>query len=536
MAADGSIIIDTSIDNDGLEKDLKGLKSTVEKSTKTTKGLGDEFDKVSKKGKKAARDVKDEMAELEKAIGDVASTLGLSFGLDTLVNFGQAAVEAASDLQEVQNVVDTAFGDMSAQVEEFSQNSIKQFGMSELAAKQTAGRYMAMTTSMGITGQAATDMALEITALTGDMASFYNVSQDVASTALASIWTGETESLKQFGIVMTQTNLEAFALSQGINKTWNELTQAEQVQLRYNYVLAQTTLAQGDFAKTSDGWANQNRILDETVKALSASIGEDLMDTLSPFLGIINEIVGALLEFQESTGLLDDFFLTLTAGVAGLLALKAAEVIKRVATAVMSLSSATLMAKAQAGIAAIAIGALVVVIAQLAQAWGSMTDGERVVAILGAVAAAALTAAVAVGAFQSALTLGIAAAAIVAGIAAVYAAISSAEKRMQKYQNMEALGLDPNAAGRKIMTVPKLATGAVIPPNQEFMAILGDQRHGNNIEAPEGLIRQIVREESGGINGVLTVRPAPGFTRHLYYELEVEKSRAGTPLVEGARR
>lgn len=86
------------------------------------------------------------------------------------------------------------------------------------------------------------------------------------------------------------------------------------------------------------------------------------------------------------------------------------------------------------------------------------------------------------------------------------------------------------------MTVPKLATGAVIPPNQEFMAILGDQRHGNNIEAPEGLIRQIVREESGGINGVLTVRPAPGFTRHLYYELEVEKSRAGTPLVEGARR
>lgn len=534
MAADGSIIIDTSIDDSGLEKDLKSLKSTVEKSTKTTKGLGNEFDNVKKKGKKAAKDVKDEMADLQKAIGDVASTLGLSFGLDSLIDFGQAAIETASDLKEVQNVVDTSFGDMSHQVEEFSKNSIKQFGLSELAAKQTAGRYMAMTTSMGITGQAAADMALQVTGLTGDMASFYNVTQDVASTALASIWTGETESLKQFGIVMTQTNLEAFALSQGINKTWSELTQAEQVQLRYNYVMDQTALAQGDFAKTSDGWANQNRILDETVKALSASIGEDLMETLAPFLGIINEIVSALLDFQESTGLLDEFFLTLTGGIAGLLALKAADVIKNVATAVMSLSSATLLAHAQAGIAAMSIGALVVVIAKLAQAWGSMTDGERVIAVLGAVAAAALAAAVAVGAFQSALTLGIAATAIVAGIAAVYAAINSAEKRMQKYKNMDAT---PYAIpGTQRLGVPKLATGAVIPPNQEFLAVLGDQRNGTNLEAPEGLIRQIVREESGSIGGTLTVRPAPGLTRYLYYEMEHEKVRAGEPLVEGTRR
>lgn len=534
MAADGSIIIDTSLDNDGLEKDIKGLKVTIEKSTKTTKGLGDEFQDVGKKGKKAAKDVKSEFSDLEKTIGDVASTLGLSFGLDTLVNFGQAAVEAASDLQEVQNVVDTSFGAMSDRVEEFSQNAIKQFGMSELAAKQTAGRYMAMSTSMGLVEAQAADMSLQITGLTGDMASFYNVSQDVASTALASIWTGETESLKQFGIVMTQTNLEAYALSQGINKTWSEMTQAEQVQLRYNYVMAQTALVQGDFAKTSDGWANQNRILDESVKALSASVGEDLLESMTPLLGILNGIVSALMEFQESTGLLDDFFTTLIGAIATLTAMKAADVIGALITKFLAMDSAAKMAAASSGLAAVGFGALVTVLLQLAQAWPYMSDGEKVVAVLGAVAAAALTAAIAVGAFQSALTLGIAAAAIVAGIAAIYAAINSANKRMEKYEYMNSL---PSMAdGIQTASVPKLATGAVIPPNSEFMAILGDQKSGNNIEAPEGLLRQIVREEGGGMNGVLTVRPAPGFTRYLSYELEVEKTRAGEPLVEGVRR
>ena len=549
MAADGSIILDTSIDTSGITKGAKKIKPEVERATKSTKDLGNEFEQVGKKGKQSFKEIDDGLNNLKSALGDLASTIGLSFGLDSLIDFGKEAIGLASDIQEVQNVVDTSFGDMAGQVEEFAQTSIDSFGMSELTAKQTAGRFMSMSTALGLAQEQAADMALTVTGLTGDMASFYNVSQDVASTALASIWTGETESLKQFGIVMTQTNLEAYALSQGISKAWNEMTQAEQVQLRYNYVMEQTALAQGDFIKTQDSWANQQRILSESTDALAASIGQGLMESLTPLQGIIVDIVQSLLEFQESTGLLDDFFMILIGGVTGLIALKAASVIQTVAAAVMQMGSAAMLANLQGGLAAIAIGALVAVIAKLAGSWDSMTGGEKVVAMLAAVTTAALVAAVAVGAFQSALTLGIAAAAIVAGIAAIMATINSAQSRMEseakKFQNLQSFSYA--IAGTKPLTsqqiasrnVPRLATGAVIPANGEFLAVLGDQKNGRNLEAPESLIRQIVREESGGngsLNGVLTIRPAPGLTRYLSYELEVEQIRAGTPLVEGERR
>lgn len=550
MAADGSIILDTSIDTSGITKDAKKIKPAVDKATKSTKDLGSEFEQVGKKGKQSFKDIDDGLKNLQSALGDLASTIGLSFGLDSLIDFGKEAIGLASDIQEVQNVVDTSFGEMSGKVEEFAATSIESFGMSELTAKQTAGRFMSMSTALGLAQDQAADMALTVTGLTGDMASFYNVSQDVASTALASIWTGETESLKRFGIVMTQTNLEAYALSQGINKTWNEMTQAEQVQLRYNYVMEQTSLAQGDFVKTQDSWANQQRILSESTDALAASIGEGLMESLTPLQGIIVDIVQSLLEFQESTGLLDDFFMVLIGGVTGLVTLKAASVIQTVAAAVMQMGSAALMANLQSGLAAIAIGALVAVIAKLAGSWDSMSGGEKVVAMLAAVTTAALVAAVAVGAFQSALTLGIAAAAIVAGIAVIMATINSAQSRMEseakKFQNLQSTSYA--IAGTKPLTsqqlasrnVPRLATGAVIPANGEFLAVLGDQKNGRNLEAPESLIRQIVREESGGnggsLSGVLTIRPAPGLTRYLSYELEAEQIRAGTPLVEGERR
>ena len=549
MAADGSIILDTSIDTSGITKGAKKIKPEVERATKSTKDLGNEFEQVGKKGKQSFKEIDDGLNNLQSALGDLASTIGLSFGLDSLIDFGKEAIGLASDIQEVQNVVDTSFGEMSSRVEEFAETSIESFGMSELTAKQTAGRFMSMSTALGLAQDQAADMALTVTGLTGDMASFYNVSQDVASTALASIWTGETESLKQFGIVMTQTNLEAYALSQGINKTWNEMTQAEQVQLRYNYVMEQTALAQGDFIKTQDSWANQQRILSESTDALAASIGQGLMESLTPLQGIIVDIVKSLLEFQESTGLLDDFFMILIGGVTGLIALKAASVIQTVAAAVMQMGSAAMLANLQGGLAAIAIGALVAVIAKLAGSWDSMTGGEKVVAMLAAVTTAALVAAVAVGAFQSALTLGIAAAAIVAGIAVIMATINSAQSRMEseakKFQNLQSFSYA--IAGTKPLTsqqlasrnVPRLATGAVIPANGEFLAVLGDQKNGRNLEAPESLIRQIVREESGGngsLSGVLTIRPAPGFTRYLSYELEAEQIRAGTPLVEGERR
>ncbi|MGN1133245.1 MAG: hypothetical protein ACI4RN_02200, partial [Oscillospiraceae bacterium] len=191
---------------------------------------------------------------------------------------------------------DTAFGSMSYKMEEFANNSIKQFGISKLAAKQTGSTFMAMASGMGLAQDNASDMAISLTGLSADMASFYNVSQDVASTALKSIFTGETETLKQFGIVMTDANLQAYALSQGISKSTSEMTQAEKVQLRYNYVMSQTALAQGDFAKTQDSWANQTRILQEQFKELGSTVGSVVMSAMLPVLQKLNGILSSLID------------------------------------------------------------------------------------------------------------------------------------------------------------------------------------------------------------------------------------------------
>ena len=154
---------------------------------------------------------------------------------------------------------------------------------------------MAMAAGMGLANDSASDMAVALTGLSADMASFHNVGH--ASTALKSIFTGETETLKQFGIVMTDANLQAYALSKGITKSTVDMSQAEKVQLRYNYVMSQTALAQGDFAKTSDSWANQTRILSEQWKEFGATIGTVLMNVLLPAVKAINSLLSQLIAY-----------------------------------------------------------------------------------------------------------------------------------------------------------------------------------------------------------------------------------------------
>ncbi len=220
--------------------------------------------------------------------------------------------------------------------------------------------------------------------------------------------------------------------------------------------------------------------------------------------------------------------------------MKRVHMITGLATSLMTMDKAMLMAKASTGLAFVAFGLLFSLLMQAAGVWDSMSDAEKVVTILGAVTAAAFAAALAVGAFQSALSLGVAVVAITAGIAAMMMAINSAEKRVNQMNAATQQSLSPSTYGGvsgRSASIPALATGAVIPPNGEFLAVLGDQKKGRNLEAPENLIRQIVREESGGgLSGTLTIRPAPGLTRYLAYELKREDARAGTPLVEGTRR
>lgn len=216
-----------------------------------------------------------------------------------LFKLSKEALQVASDIQEVQNVVDTAFGRMSWKAEKFAKTSITQFGMSELSAKKTASTYMAMARGMGLNDDVASDMAITMAGLTGDVASFYNISQELADVKLKSVFTGETETLKDLGIVMTQTNLKQFALSQGITKNINDMSQAELTTLRYKFVMQQLSMAQGDFAKTGGSWANQLRILQEQWKQLLGIIGNGLIAVLTPVIKVINAVIAKIISFAN---------------------------------------------------------------------------------------------------------------------------------------------------------------------------------------------------------------------------------------------
>lgn len=265
--ADGCLNFDTNINSEGFEKGLKSLSDMV--------------------------------GDIKPKLKSLAMAVTAAFSVKKLVDFGRQSIETASDLAEVQNVVDTAFGESKQKMEDFADTAVKTYGISKLTAKQTGSNFMAMAAEMGLANDSASDMAMALTGLSADMASFYNVGQDVASTALKSIFTGETETLKQFGIVMTDANLQAYALSKGITKSTADMSQAEKVQLRYNYVMSQTALAQGDFAKTSDSWANQARILSEQWKEFGATIGTVLMNVLLPAVKAINSLLSQLIALAQ---------------------------------------------------------------------------------------------------------------------------------------------------------------------------------------------------------------------------------------------
>ena len=263
----------------GLKKELNSLKTQLSKTEKTvTKTTGG---------------IKKALSSLTKGFTVTAIVYGL-------IKVGKQAVQTASDLQEVQNVVEVSFGSMSAEVDKFAENALKKFGLSKLSAKQFASTFMAMSNGMGIAAEAGKNMSLNLTALAGDLASFRNVEQDVAFTALKSVFTGETETLKQFGIVMTEANLEAYALSQGITKSYNAMSQAEKVALRYSFVLNATKGAQGDFARTSNNWANQVRILKEQFKELAGIIGNGLLKVLQPLIILLNKVLGLAISVANS--------------------------------------------------------------------------------------------------------------------------------------------------------------------------------------------------------------------------------------------
>lgn len=214
---------------------------------------------------------------------------------------GVAAVRFSSDTQEAINKVEVAFGSAADRVKDWSDTTLTSYGLARGTALDLAALFGDLATSMGFSQDAAADMAMQLVALAGDLASFKNVGVDQAMNALKGIFTGETESLKELGVVMTQANVEAWALEQGIEASYDAMTQAEKVALQYQYVLAMTANAQGDFARTGDSTANQLRILQESAKELAASFGGELLEVVTPVVEGLNGLVQSFADLDEGS-------------------------------------------------------------------------------------------------------------------------------------------------------------------------------------------------------------------------------------------
>lgn len=262
MAADGSVIIDTRMDTSGVQNGVSAIRQSFN-------GLG----------------------SVVKKIGVL---IGGAFAIGKLAQFGKECVELGSNLSEVQNVVDVTFTTMSDKVNEFAKNAMTSAGLSETMAKRYVGTFGAMSKSFGFSEAQAYDMSTALTQLTGDVASFYNISQDEAYTKLKSVFTGETETLKDLGVVLTQNALDQYALANGYGKTTSAMTEQEKVALRLAFVQKQLSAASGDFIRTSGSWANQVRVMQLQLQSLKATVGQGLINLFTPVLKVINTLLGKL--------------------------------------------------------------------------------------------------------------------------------------------------------------------------------------------------------------------------------------------------
>ena len=255
------------------------------------------FEKAVQGAEKSAKSFEKQMENISakaKSIGDKLSGIGtgLTAGVTVpLAIAGKGVVDAASDFNENLNKIDVAFGNSASEVKAWADTATESFGLSMNQALEATALFGDMATSMGLSQGEAANMATSLSGLAGDLASFKNIGIDQAMTALNGVFTGETESLKQLGIVMTETNLEEFA--NGIGLAYSEMTQAEKVQLRYNYVMAMSKNAIGDYARTSDGTANSMRTFQASVENLSISLGQNLLPMITPIIQKATEMVNA---------------------------------------------------------------------------------------------------------------------------------------------------------------------------------------------------------------------------------------------------
>lgn len=293
---------------------LANLARTGASSGTAARSLGTSLFSFSK----SAGNARNSAFSLAGAIGKFYATYWMVIrGLGLFRN----AIDISSDLTEVENVVRTTFGNMEYKVNDFVQNSIQQFGMSELSVKQYASTFQAMGTAMDVGGKqienanrflngatdgyiglsdSMSDVSLNLTKLTADMASFYDKDQADVAKDLQSVFTGMVVPLRKYGLDLTQATLKEWAMKNGMDADIKSMTQAEKAMLRYQYVLANTTAAQGDFTRTADTWHNTVVRLKQSFQQLGGIIGGALINAFKPFLRTLNFVMQKVISFATT--------------------------------------------------------------------------------------------------------------------------------------------------------------------------------------------------------------------------------------------
>ena len=363
------------------EVTLQSMERQLKTSTAELKIQSSTFTTLSKK----MEDISKKANEFGTKMTSVGKNLSMGVTLP-IVGLGVAAVKLASDLSENMNKVDVSFKDNADEVKIWSDTTLESFGISKGSALEMASLFGDMASGMDINTKSAADMSTNMVGLAGDLASFKNIGLDQASNALKGIFTGEGESLKSLGVIMLDSTLAAFALETGQKTLYKNMDQGQKVMLRYEYVLSKTKNSQGDFARTSDGTANQMRIFGETMKELGASMGQYILPVITPLIAKLSEMAQAFGKLDEGTkktilviaGLAAAIGPLLIAG--GAMATGFGAIAGVVAAASLALGGAT-AATLAAGVAA---GTTTPAIAALAGTFGLLT--WPIVAVVAAVA------------------------------------------------------------------------------------------------------------------------------------------------------
>ena len=363
--------------NKALNLVLNSFESMQKASGKSidTAALQEARDELAKVGASLDQ-VEQKTQKTSSTFGQLAKAIGLAAIARQTFNAVKSGVDYASDLAEVQNVVDVTFGSSAAVIDDWSKTCLKAYGMNEVSAKKYAGTLGAMMKSSGITGDAVTQMSQDMVGLAGDMASFYNLDLETAFTKIRSGISGETEPLKQLGINMSVANLEAYALSQGIETAYSEMSQAEQVMLRYNYLMSSTADAQGDFARTQDSWANQTRLLSESWTQFKGELATQLLPVLTAVATALNDIVQVLVNNADTVGAVLVGLATTVGILAAAWAIHAAA--QWLAVAANQALVASLLTNPLTGIAVL-IGAVIAVIYKWVQSLGGLQNAWELV-------------------------------------------------------------------------------------------------------------------------------------------------------------